>query len=96
MATIQSLAQDYANYLALNQNNANVKQEIINRLNSLTYTSSGLGISDSDKSSILDEMERILDKNKHHIEGNIYLIKESEDSSELIKMIRAIRKIITG
>lgn len=94
MATLESLAQEYANYLRYNRDNPSAATEIINRINSITYTSSGSKISSSDKEELIDLIEKELSPKRKTRDG--YLIVESEDSTQLIRLIQMVKSGTSG
>lgn len=94
MATINSLAEEYANYLRLNVGNPSAASEIVRRINALTYTSSGKSLSESDKDSLLSAIEEQLQPKRTGSDGRF--ITESEDSTQLIRLIQMVRSGTEG
>jgi len=95
MATISSLATEYANYLLLNSENPGAAGEIIKRINGLKYTNSGDSLTESDKNDLLNKIEAALLPEKRTPDG-LWIVVESEDSSQLIKLIQMVRSSTTG
>lgn len=90
MATLEDLATQYAMYIRLNRDNPTAVSEIANRINSLTYTDSGRAISDEDREKLFSEMEAALSKPQVTEDG--YLLKEAEDSTALLALVKMIRQ----
>jgi hypothetical protein len=88
MATQQELARQYAEYLRLNRGNPNVILELVDKINSLTYSGSNKPISNADKKTIVDTIENIIIPKEAPGGRSIHL---AEDSSELIKLINMLR-----
>lgn len=95
MATISSLAVEYANYLLLNSDNPSAATEIAKRINGLKYTKSGDSLTRSDKNDLVDKIHEKLLPEKRTPDG-LSIILESEDSSQLIKLIQMIRSSTSG
>jgi hypothetical protein len=95
MATIRSLATEYANYLALNSENPGAAAEIVKRINGLTYTNSGKSLTESDKRNLVNKIELALLPEKRAPDGLSFAV-ESEDSSQLIRLIQMIRSSTIG
>lgn len=92
MATIDSLSEEYATYLILNRNDPNVVSELAKRINKLTYTESGKYLSNEDKEKILNKLKlKISPNNDLELPDGTFLIQESQDSSDLIKLIQLVR-----
>lgn len=94
MATISSLAIEYANYLLLNRDNPGAAAEITKRINGLKYTKSGDSLTSSDKNDLVNKIEAVLLPEKRTTDG-LSIILESEDSSQLIKLIQMIKSSTT-
>jgi len=84
MATIESLGKKYAEYLEDNYYSPTIVEDIIKRINSITYTE-GESLSDIDKTKLIDSIES-------HYNAKIRPALESEDSTDFISMIKAVRK----
>ncbi len=95
MATIISLATEYANYLLLNSDNPSAASEIAQRINELKYTQSGDSLTDFDKNDLVNNIESVLLPEKM-TPDELSIVLESKDSSELIKLIQIIRSSTTG
>ncbi|WP_367380887.1 hypothetical protein [Stenotrophomonas cyclobalanopsidis] len=95
MATISSLATKYANYLVLNSENPGAAIEIANRINELRYTESGTPLTESAKNDLINKIEATLLPEKRSPDG-LSIVLESEDSSQLIKLIQMIRSNTAG
>ncbi|WP_434982053.1 hypothetical protein [Xanthomonas arboricola] len=95
MATISSLAIEYANYLLLNSHNPGAAAEITKRINGLKHTKSGDSLTDFDKNDLVDKIEAALFPEKRTPDG-LSIVLESEDSTQLIKLIQMIRSSTTG
>lgn len=89
MATMDDLALKYADYILFNRDNPNVVFEIVNRINGLTFTNSQKHLNSSEKKELINKIEENL-LNPRKIRDR-FLIKEAEDSRELIKLIQMIR-----
>lgn len=94
MASVSDLAREYADYIRLNKDNPSAIGEIADRINSLVYTSSQNRLSDEDKKSLIDQIEKHLSHKRETKEG--YLIVEAEDSTELVRLIQMLRQQTTG
>lgn len=84
MATIESLGKKYAEYLEDNYHSPTVVEDIIKKINSITYTE-GESLSDEDKTKLIDSIES-------NYYGTVRPALESEDSTDFISMIKAVRK----
>lgn len=94
MASINNLAKEYADYIRLNSGNTGAIGEIVNRINALAYTESSKKISDEDKIELIDLVEKLLSERRQTTRG--LLIKEAEDSTELIKLIKMLKSQTIG
>ncbi len=95
MATIISLAAEYANYLLLNSDNPSAASEIAQRINELKYTQSGDSLTDFDKNDLVNNIESVLLPEKR-TPDELSIVLESKDSSELSKLIQVIRSSTMG
>lgn len=95
MATIDSLAKEYADYLKLNFANPSATSEIIRRINGLTYTGTGNKLSVSDREKLVGEIERQINLENITPDGQ-FISLESEDSRQLLQLIQMIRKGVEG
>ncbi len=95
MATIISLAAEYANYLLLNSDNPSAASEIAQRINELKYTQSGDSLTDFDKNDLVNNIESVLLPEKR-TPDELSIVLESQDSSELSKLIQVIRSSTMG
>lgn len=86
MPTIDDIAQKYAQDLRINTTKITA-YEIVKKIRSLTYTESGEPISKEAALEIVDKIQSNISK----ADGRVGMIKESEDSSELIALIKMIR-----
>jgi hypothetical protein len=89
MATIKSLAKEYAEYLELNTANPSAASVIVERINGLKYTKSGLLLGKDDKEKLVAGIEEALFSPLSS--DGLTLTMESQDSTELIKLIKMIR-----
>ena len=86
MATIESLGKKYSEYLEDNYYSPTVVDDIVKKINSITYTE-GESLSDIDKTKLIDSIES-------HYNAKVRPALESEDSTNFISMITAVRKEI--
>lgn len=91
MATIESLSENYAQYLVLHQNDPNVVQELVKRINRITNTSTGTYLNNNDKEKILDHIQSKVSPSRKLPSGR-FLAQESYDSSKLIELIHLVRQ----
>ncbi len=84
MATIESLGKKYAEYIEDNYHSPTVVEDIVKKINSITYTE-GESLSDEDKKKLINSIE----SHYYKIERPVL---ESEDSTDFINMIKAIRE----
>lgn len=95
MATIDSLAKEYVEYLKLNFDNPEAASEIINRINSLTYVQTREPLSYDDKLRLVNEMFGEVSPEVKGPNGE-FMALESEDSSALVKLMLMIQKGTVG
>ncbi|HEX7814403.1 hypothetical protein [Dyella sp.] len=92
MATINSLAKEYADYLILNRFDPGAASEVLRRIERITYVESGNPLSAVTKQHLVAEIEVIL-LSTFKIPGtDLNFAAESEDSSELVKLIALLRQ----
>jgi hypothetical protein len=96
MATLESISKDIAIKIIRNISSRNVYSKIISKLDNLTYSSTGLSITDEEKSKILDMVKTILRKHNRTIrQEKKFTIKESyisEPHSKILKFHRNRKK----
>ncbi|MCL6714177.1 hypothetical protein M8R20_45130 [Pseudomonas sp. R2.Fl] len=95
MATIDSLAREYVQYIRLNQDNPSAVSEIAKRINGITYTDSGASLTTADRARLVGAMEQEINADKRTSDG-LYIVVESEDSSQLIRLIQMLKKQVVG
>lgn len=88
MSSINELAKKYAKYLKEHKNSATVVEDLIKRIQSITYNETGKGLSESDIDRLISEIEIALEQT----DDGLHYIVEAEDSSKLIQMVKMIRK----
>lgn len=91
MATIESLSENYAQYLVLNQNDPRVVKELAKRINRITNTNTGNYLSNDDKERILNYIQSKVSPSRKLPDGR-FLAQESHDSSKLIELIQLVRQ----
>ena len=84
MATIESLGKRYSEYLEDNCSSATVIEDIAKKILSITYTEGGK-LTQSDLDKLIDAIE------SEYLE-ELRVVTESEDSTDFISMIKAIRE----
>ena len=89
MATFESLAYEYAEYIRNNARQPYVVPEIMRRLNSLTYTDSGNPLTREDKLKILSHIEVILSMGY----GKVFE-QRAEDSSDFLDILNQLKNAV--
>ena len=92
MPSLKDFASQYADYLKLHFSSPTVITDIAKKIRSLTYTESGEPLSDSDIETLINEIESILTQTREYPGG--VLLKEAEDSTMFIQMVKMIREEI--
>lgn len=90
MPTLEEFASDFASLLRRGNVSPTIVHDVANSIRNLTYTESGKPISDEDIKKIIKEMEIVLGISRST--GNMEILKEAEDSSQFITMIKLIRE----
>jgi hypothetical protein len=91
MATLETVAKDIAGYILSYNLSKDLFSYVTSKLDSLTYSNTGLSVSNDDKLKILDMVEFKLiyglDKNK----GDIVFLGESENSTIFIDLVKKMK-----
>lgn len=92
MSTINSMAEDFANYLLLNRSNPSAGLEIAHRIKKITYSDTGNRLTNDDKDKLIDAISNMtLDATKKRLPGGRFYSTEAQDSTQLIQLIQLIR-----
>lgn len=93
MATLSEIAkrivEDYNN----NYNNLSIS-DIAKKIDSLIYSQTNKPLSDADKQKLLDLIQFKLQYGADKEYGDIVLLGESEDSSNFIELVKALKKLV--
>jgi len=91
MATLESVAKDIAGYILSNNLSKNLFSYVTSKLDGLTYSNTGLSISNEEKLKILDMVEFKLTYGLDKNEGDIVFLSESENSTIFINLVKKMK-----
>jgi len=91
VASLSSLAKEYADYLAMNRFDAGASTEILRRINRLTYVTSQRPLTPEVRRQLVEDIADELFPPRRVPGTDLTYVEEAEDSTELHKLIALLR-----
>ncbi|GEM_PF-2222152 len=92
MATLESIGTEIVDYINFHYNSNNLYSYVLNKVNSITYTRTGLPLSEEDRNKLADIVEFKLEFGSDKNIGDEVYLGESESSKVFLDLVKLIRK----